>query len=586
MEKIYIYVAMAAEDYKRTSAATGENIPLPANKREAVQSPYWLSWKAAMDAEIHVNLKIGVGLVPKPRSAAQGHTLIGSTWVYTTKVKEGKVVFKARLTACGNMQKEADINPDHRASPTADQDSIRLILAELANLPGAKFLSFDFVRAYLQAKRPADAKPIFIRIPGGYEADFPDQIFLLGVNLYGLVEAAYRWYKELCSGMDKLGWTQCRIDSCVWFKLTPNGPVYAAVHVDDGVMAGFDVDAQIAALQTEYKMTVNLEPKELLGTQLEIPPQNRGLLGLHQSDHVKKILEFWENHPILPMPTKDLPHNERALPYIVGLDLRNLEQAPTEDLECWHVLTGQLQWLTTRPEVAFIIKELSRAIGHVTAAHKQAEHALLKYLHSFPDLCLTYGKDPHGSPVPGAAVDAEHGYDCVNSGRASHGFGVFCKKGLVCHKCATQPCATTSSTDAEVVGLSDCAKRVQKLRNYLRDRAVKLDGPSIIQEDNKGAVDYSRNPSVTRNMRHITQRSHYARELQQMGEIDIQHCSTQNMLADIFTKALPYEKFQYCRTALGLLPLAELKAFNAAITNSDPLSDFDATVLSSFAAAA
>jgi hypothetical protein len=132
------------------------------------------------------------------------------------------------------------------------------------------------------------------------------------------------------------------------------------------------------------------------------------------------------------------------------------------------------------------------------------------------------------------------------------------------------------------VGLSECAKRVQKLRNYLRDRAVKLDGPSVIQEDNMGAVDYSRNPSVTRNMRHIAQRFHYARELQQMGEIDIQHCSTKNMLADIFTKALPYEKFLYCRTALGLMPLAELKAFNTAITNSDTLSDFEATVLSSF----
>ncbi len=147
-------------------------------------------------------------------------------------------MFKAHLTACGNMQKEADINPDHHTSPTADQGSIRLILAELDNLHGAKFLSVEFVRAYLQAKLPADAKPIFIHIPGGYEADFPDRIFLLGVNLYGLVEAAYLWCKELCAGMDKLGWTQCRIDSCVWYKITSNGPVYVAVHVDDGLMAG------------------------------------------------------------------------------------------------------------------------------------------------------------------------------------------------------------------------------------------------------------------------------------------------------------------------------------------------------------
>ncbi len=32
------------------------------------------------------------------------------------------------------------------------------------------------------------------------------------------------------------------------------------------------------------------------------------------------------------------------------------------------------------------------------------------------------------------------------------------------------------------------------------------------------------------------------------------------------------------------LGLEEFKAFNAAITHSDPLSDFDATVVSSFAA--
>ena len=97
--------------------------------------------------------------------------------------------------------------------------------------------------------------------------------------------------------MDKLGWTQCRIDSCVWYKITSNGPVYAAVHVDDGLMAGYDVDAKIASLQTEYNMTVNPHPKELLGMQLEIPPGNRGLLGIHQCDHVKKILEFWKDHP-------------------------------------------------------------------------------------------------------------------------------------------------------------------------------------------------------------------------------------------------------------------------------------------------
>jgi hypothetical protein len=86
--------------------------------------------------------------------------------------------------------------------------------------------------------------------------------------------------------------------------------------------------------------------------------------------------------------------------------------------------------------------------------------------------------------------------------------------------------------------------------------------PSLILEDNKGAVDYARNPSVTRGIRHLAQRFHYARELQHMAELDIQHCPTEQMVADSFTKMVPNEKFSFCYRGLGMMPLAELKEFN------------------------
>ena len=88
---------------------------------------------------------------------------------------------------------------------------------------------------------------------------------------------------------------------------------------------------------------------------------------------------------------------------------------------------------------------------------------------------------------------------------------------------------------------------------------MKLDGSSIIQEDNKGAVDYSRKPSVTGNMRHIAQRFHYARELQQMAEIDIQHCSTKNMLADFSQKRSRMKSF-YTAEGAGTLAIGGINA--------------------------
>jgi hypothetical protein len=47
-----------------------------------------------------------------------------------------------------------------------------------------------------------------------------------------------------------------------------------------------------------------------------------------------------------------------------------------------------------------------------------------------------------------------------------------------------------------------------------------------------------------------------------MVELDVQHCCTELMVADVFTKVLTYENVLFCCRGLGLMPLAELKEFN------------------------
>ena len=382
--------------------------------------------------------------------------------------------------------------------------------------------------------------------------------------MYGLVTAAYLWYKELCSGMQKLGWTQGDTDVCMWRKDTPAGPVYVAVHVDDGVLAGFDVEEQIKLLEMAYKMTVNRHPTEILGFELEIPPDNYGLIGIHQTKHILELLERWEKHPDMPLPTRDIPVDSKRLPYNKNIDLRNLDTTETEhDIPSWRQLIGDLQWIQTRPEIAFIVKELSKAVGHVTENHKKAAHELLKYLRAKPSVCLVYGRDPDGSPIPVGTVDSEYGREQAKHGKASFGYAIFAKQGLVAAKARTSQSVALSTCEAEVQGLSAHGQHLMKIRNYFRDiLGCDVDGPSIVHEDNKGAVDYARNPSITRGMRHIALRWHYARQLQQDGDIGIRHCPGEKMVADIFTKMLDAAKFDFCCEGLGLMPLDALKDFN------------------------
>ena len=47
------------------------------------------------------------------------------------------------------------------------------------------------------------------------------------------------------------------------------------------------------------------------------------------------------------------------------------------------------------------------------------------------------------------------------------------------------------------------------------------------------------------------------RDSQAAGEISLAYVPTQDNLADLFTKALPREKFEAFRKALGLLPFVD-----------------------------
>jgi hypothetical protein len=328
-------------------------------------------------------------------------------------------------------------------------------------------------------------------------------------------------------------------------------------------MGGFGVDEEIAGLAMDYKMTVDENPISILGYQLVIPPNNKGLVGVHQTEHIMAMLERWETHPELPMPTRGIDTCNHKLPYNKTTDLRNLSgEEPEEDIGSWRELVGDLQWIQTRPEIAFIVKQLSQAVGRVTPSHKKAAHDLLKYLRANPSVCLVYGRDPAGSPIPLGTVDSEYGYEQVRHGKASFGYGIMVKRGLVAAKAKTSKSVALSTCEAEVMGMTTLAQHLQKIRNYLRDLGYNVDLPSIVYEDNKGAVDYARNPAVTRGMRHIALRWHYARQLQQEGEIDIQHCKTTEMAADIFTKMLDFPKFDFCCKQLGLMPLNALLQFN------------------------
>ena len=57
--------------------------------------------------------------------------------------------------------------------------------------------------------------------------------------------------------------------------------------------------------------------------------------------------------------------------------------------------------------------------------------------------------------------------------------------------------------------------------------------------------------------KHIAIKYHYVRELVEDKEVKMEYINTKEQIADIFTKPLPKDAFEYLRGKLGVLPLTK-----------------------------
>jgi hypothetical protein len=72
------------------------------------------------------------------------------------------------------------------------------------------------------------------------------------------------------------------------------------------------------------------------------------------------------------------------------------------------------------------------------------------------------------------------------------------------------------------------------------------------------AISMAKNPVFHQKTRHINRRYHFIRESLKEGLINMQFCRGEDQLADIFTKALPKDRFNYLRLTLGVKPVSNL----------------------------
>jgi hypothetical protein len=115
-----------------------------------------------------------------------------------------------------------------------------------------------------------------------------------------------------------------------------------------------------------------------------------------------------------------------------------------------------------------------------------------------------------------------------------------------------QTSVALSTAEAEYVVVGQCCAQLLWMRQTLQDFGYNLSKVPLLC-DNESAIRMADNPVEHSCTKHIDIRHHFLRDHQQKGDIEVYHISTENQLADIFTKPLDEKTFCRLHSELNVL---------------------------------
>jgi hypothetical protein len=105
---------------------------------------------------------------------------------------------------------------------------------------------------------------------------------------------------------------------------------------------------------------------------------------------------------------------------------------------------------------------------------------------------------------------------------------------------------------AEYIAAGVCCAQLLWMNKTLRDFGCEFNKIPLLC-DNGSAIKLTNNPVQHSRTKHIDIRHHFLRDHETEEDIKISHVSTENQLADIFTKPLDETRFCTLRSELNIL---------------------------------
>lgn len=489
--------------------------------------------------------------IPLKRIKLTGQQILDCMWVYTYKLDKHHCLLKckARLVVRGDQQR--NITSQDTYAATLASRSFRMMMAIAAHYD-MELKQYDVTNAFVHATMDRE---VYMRMPRGYQK--PGTILQVNKALYGLRISPLLWQKEFTTTLKALDFKTVPHEPCCLIK----DGVIVSFYVDDIILAYCrekEREAQqiIQLLQDKYTFTGGHDLQWFLGMEV-VRDRTTRKIQLSQaaySDKISRLADRMNIRHDTPMAAIELrPRKGLATPTEINKFQRKI---------------GSLLFaaVTTRPDIAFATSRLARFLSNPGADHQDAADRVLLYLQSTKQRALQLGGDT-GLQIASDASFADNAIDR----KSSQGYAIKLFGGLIAWKANKQDTVTTSTTEAELLALSQVAKEALFISRLLRELQIELDPRTvIIQCDNKQTIrlvteEVSR---LQTKLRHVDIHNHWIRQEVFEGRIKMEYVQSADMIADGLTKVLPGSKWEGFLQQLGLVNI-ETKE----VTNIVPLEE-------------
>lgn len=563
------------EDEEGSCSEESDNRPVRNRKPPAWLNDYDLSdtsflckesetydedWDEAIQNEIIAHIQNGTWeIVQKGKEV----NIIGNKMILKEKFNSDGTLErkKARLVARGFAQRP-NIDFFETFAPVTKLSSIRLLLG-IAAEENLKLTQLDVSTAFLNGNLE---EKVFMEVPKNLEKylqniiskkkgnkeilkkckkmlkdlkiNSTDKVCLLKKALYGLKQAGRQWFKKLDIELKSIGFKSSYADPCIYILQKGEEKVIIAVYVDDLIFASNSAELEKGIkekLMKIFQMRDIGNLKYCLGIEFS---QTKEHITANQSKYIEDLLKKFNMENCKTVAT----------PLEPGLKLEKAKEDDKIDVP-YQSLIGSLMYLSvaTRPDITFTVSYLSQFNNCYNKDHWQAAKRVLRYLQGTKDFKLTFKKSE--DPIIGY-TDADWA-SCILDRRSYTGYCFTYAGAAISWESRKQKSVALSTAEAEYMALTEAAKEALHLKTLANDMGISQQ-KILIYNDNQAAKSLVENPIIGSKSKHISIKEHFIREVAKRKEIEVGYKRTEDMLADVLTKAVGGKRLADLRCGFGL----------------------------------